>query len=92
MFMQPHIVYDRWIVIETTYGTTVIPQSVIGKQTCFSRKELQPYCDGDVISSELVDGYGARLSAPGYLDCTDWTVFPTLQDAEQYLKDTFFDE
>lgn len=27
-------------------------------------------------------GYGVRESAPGYLDCTDWEIFPTLAEAE----------
>lgn len=28
-------------------------------------------------------GYGVRESAPGYLDCTEWEVFPTLAEAEK---------
>jgi len=29
-----------------------------------------------------VIGYGVRESAPGYLDCTDWEVFTTIEQAE----------
>jgi len=36
---------------------------------------------------ETVTGYGARLSAPGYLDCTDWAVFGTVAEAEAYLDE-----
>ena len=28
-----------------------------------------------------------RLSAPGYLDCTDWTPYATPEDAEQALAE-----
>lgn len=41
---------------------------------------------GDFLSVEKVKGYGARLSAPGYLDCTDWTVFKTEDEAWNYLQ------
>ena len=32
---------------------------------------------------------GARLSAPGYLDCTEWSVFDTEQEAEEYLDENY---
>ncbi len=35
------------------------------------------------------EGYGARLSAPGYLDCTEWTVFSTTEEAEKYLDEMY---
>ncbi len=41
---------------------------------------------------KLVRGYGARLSAPGYLDSTAWTVFKTLRKAREYLKEQEDDE
>jgi len=40
----------------------------------------------------LIEGYGARLSAPGYLDCTEWAVFDTVAQAEQYLEEMYGDE
>jgi hypothetical protein len=40
----------------------------------------------------LIEGYGARLSAPGYLDCTDWAVFDTEQEAEEYLDENYPDD
>jgi hypothetical protein len=32
-------------------------------------------------SAELVFGYGVRSTAPGYLDCTAWTVYTNLREA-----------
>ena len=34
-------------------------------------------------------GYGARLSAPGYMDSTSWTVFKTREDAEEFLREEY---
>ena len=36
---------------------------------------------------KLIRGYGARFSAPGYMDCTEWCVFKTLKEAKDYLKE-----
>jgi len=30
-------------------------------------------------------GYGVRLSAPGYMDCTDWSVFDTEAECRDHL-------
>jgi hypothetical protein len=38
---------------------------------------------------ETIEGYGARMSAPGYLDCTEWSVFSTEEEARAYLQETF---
>jgi len=38
----------------------------------------------------LETGWFCRLSAPGYLDCTDWTgPFPTRHEAEAFIRDTY---
>jgi len=84
--MNKQVIYDRWIVIDTSNGLTAIPQSFIGLQTQFTADDVAPYIDGEFISAELVDGYGARLSMPGYLDCTKWTVFATEEQAWKFLE------
>jgi hypothetical protein len=46
--------------------------------------------DGD---DDAISGWWCRLSAPGYLDCTDWHgPFDTEDDAIEYLIDTYFDD
>ena len=46
------------------------------------------YCENpDYWELEFVEGYGARSSAPGYLDCTDWSVFDSEAEATKYLLD-----
>lgn len=34
-----------------------------------------------IPSTEVITGYGVRLSAPGYLDCTDWEVYTNKAEA-----------
>jgi hypothetical protein len=43
----------------------------------------------DVVEGpqELLTGYLARFSAPGYLDCTEWAVFPSHEAAAAYLAE-----
>jgi hypothetical protein len=54
---------------------------------------LRAYVNGHRFDSvELVEGWGARLSAPGYLDCTDWCVFDTEEEAVAYLDETYGEE
>jgi len=34
-----------------------------------------------IDSVEVITGYGVRLSAPGYLDCTEWEVYASKREA-----------
>jgi hypothetical protein len=45
------------------------------------------YYEGTVQSVTCRQGFGARLSAPGYLDCTEWTVFDTAKEAQSFLTE-----
>ena len=49
---------------------------------------LATYCENTTTTEiKTVDGWGARLSAPGYLDATAWTVFETEVEAQEYLDE-----
>lgn len=89
--MQPQVVFDEWWEVETTDGVTFIPVDVVG----YNPKPIDfldyiecpdPPAQG---AYKIVKGYGARLSAPGYLDCTEWVVFDTENQAREYLKETY---
>jgi len=74
-FMQADITVSRqWAKSETPEGTCFVPIE---------------YYFADQYPMEIVTGFGARLSAPGYLDCTDWAVFDTEEEAKQYLMETY---
>lgn len=41
----------------------------------------------DITEVSVVEGYGARLSAPGYMDCTEWSVYDTEEEAHAALAE-----
>lgn len=53
-------------------------------------RALKDYVEGDDIQSiEFKHGFLARLSASGYMDCTDWSAHGTEQEAKDYLINTY---
>jgi len=82
-FMIPDIEEGDWHKVDGTAGTSWFPADN------FTADEATTEYDGEADTVETIHGYGARLSAPGYLDCTDWTVFATYEEAARYLVDTY---
>lgn len=85
-FMQRQVVYGKWVRVESCGEITYIPREVVGQEV--TAETVAPYLDHEVDENddmEVVFGHGARLSAPGYMDCTDWCVFGTDKEAEAYL-------
>jgi hypothetical protein len=95
MFMQPEIQYGRWIEVDGPCGTDAIPFDVVfsnpmkrSMHPTFS--DVRDYTENnEAWSIEVRDGYGARLSAPGYMDCTPWSVFDTEDEARAYLHEQY---
>lgn len=55
--------------------------------------KLHEFISGsEIFEWRRVTGFGARLSARGYLDCTEWTFHDTEQEALDYLEMMFGDE
>lgn len=53
-----------------------------------------PHGYADLIDGETLEpcgpGYFARLTAPGYMDCTDWAgPYDTLEEARAYILETY---
>jgi hypothetical protein len=91
-FMQKQVtVKQSWWQVETSIGTEIVPADLVSQEPADS-SAFEDYCEGQVQSWELIQGYGARLSAPGYMDCTEWTVFDSPEEAEQYLDEMYGDE
>lgn len=87
-FMQPQIVRDHFQVIEnTTEGTIICPTFAC----VFSNDDVPEEFGVDREDVTTVYGFGARLSAPGYLDCTEWSIFDTEKEAAEYLLEVYED-
>jgi len=104
-FMQRQITgNENWLRVETTQGTEFIriadTSLFVRNSDCPSQPltddereatidNIRDYVEDTPKSWENIKGYGARLSAPGYLDCTPFVVFDTQEEAEQYLTDEY---
>ena len=97
-FMTPVIEFGKWYEIETMNGTSFVPFDIVGTihqaflgnpPSSYARKRVLQYTEcfdvKDINTIEIREGFGARLSENGYLDCTDWTVFDSEQEAKDYL-------
>ena len=48
--------------------------------------------DGIIYEVDVIKGFGARMSASGYMDSTPWGVFDTEEEANDYLDEYYGDE
>jgi hypothetical protein len=106
-FMRPSFTRMLdWFEIDGTCGITALaledaPKAAVDAmhdtslddQPLFDalKSALEDYYEGDIQEISTTKGFGARLSAPGYMEATDWCVFPTLAEAKEYLVDMYGD-
>ncbi len=56
-------------------------------------KQLRDYIEnGAVYEIEARAMWGARYTAPGYMDCTEWTMGETEEEAVKELKEIYGSE
>jgi hypothetical protein len=107
-FMQKQISEKQtWFAVDGNCGIDYIPTDVVGghvapvgtvytdevtgfEDLCARAKDYTS--NTSVTEITVVEGYGARLSAPGYMDRTEWTVHETEAEASEYLDETYPDE
>jgi hypothetical protein len=84
-FMQPEIIRGHFWVSEDS-GDML-------DSRYFGWEEAAKIMGCDKFDARLKSGYFARLSAPGYLDCTDWSgPFDTAEAAEAYIQSMYFED
>ena len=61
-------------IVETNVGTEIVPYDLAGPLAEGDTEALEEYLEGNRIESVTLNegAWYARLSAPGYLDCTEW--------------------
>lgn len=93
-FMEPQVTEkQKWASLDGKPGTSYIPLDVFEGPHDNSGEHFTEdgiYKPGE-YEFEIIEGYGARLSAPGYLDCTEWSVFETDIEAAEYLAEQYGD-
>ena len=104
-FMRPQIVSDGAILLVSTMsGTECIGcDTVIGSDppspddceeiTQAWIAKVGEYCTGGIVDPdscfETVEGFICRMSAPGYMDATDWEYCETEADVLRWLESEF---
>lgn len=104
-FMKPEVFHSKGIEVDTSSGTQFIPSDVveytgpdteeaeeIGKQFAQIKDYLEVHKPDQVFSIHHIEGWFGRLSAPGYLDATDYIFGDSEEEVEQELKNLYGDE
>ena len=83
-FMEHQIEFGEWFIYESKDGGTY----------AIEHEHLDVIPQDDIVSviEQRTEGYGARVSTPGYLDCSDWCVFDTEEEAQEYLDEYYPDD
>lgn len=96
MFMEPEIRGpEDWYSVETDEGGFYYPCNEVDKGMILN--EIHPDLERETLSDCVVcdaitveEGkWGVRLSASGYMDRTDWTVFSSQEECIAYLEEAF---
>jgi hypothetical protein len=78
-FMVPEYVRDDFVEVENKYGEMRLIPADIAKDAMESDEEITEHHKKKIF---------ARLSAPGYMDSTDWGgPFDTIEEARKYIED-----
>lgn len=87
-----------WLSIDGNCGTDFIPADLIDVESVraiiegeedseYANKVLAIVKDytenSSAYSAELLEGWGVRSSAPGYMDCTQWSVYTNEEEANE---------
>lgn len=98
-FMQPQVYEGTYFQIETTAGTETVPADLVHHQVGVSTKhnslasDAVAYLEGTPINYDEVlvpkNGWLARMSAPGFLDCTSWSAHETEDEAKAFLTEMY---
>lgn len=95
-FMHPVAEHFAAYHVETNCGTEIVPEDVCGSINASALRaddleRLYDYLEGtDVTGVERKEGWYARLSAPGYLDCTSWDgPYATEEEALEAVKEQY---
>jgi hypothetical protein len=92
-FMEAQITDKSWwIEVDGNAGIEWIPREFVTASRpngIPTFEECADYLESSRGYSEpqVIRGYGVRLSAPGYMDCTPWTVYRNKRDAWQAYRE-----
>lgn len=86
--LQPTIRFGEWIVADTSEGDVVYPADLFTQESVFEIHK-EEITRGDI---QLIEGWGACLDAPGYIDKTEWIFCDSEEEAKTHLMETYANE
>jgi len=88
--MEKEIYFGMAWVVDGPMGIEVVPYDLC------SRDELPEYTTNagfeEYWEVEEKEGWLARMTMPGYLDSTEWTIHDSEEEAEKYLEEYYGEE
>ena len=86
--LQDDIQEGWWLTVE--YKTGEVTVFAIDDKPFLSLSPIQDEHLDTVSEMKMSQGWGARLSAPGYLDCTDWLgPYESIEQATEALDEAW---
>jgi hypothetical protein len=90
-FMKLVCEHTSMYTVETTDGSELVPVEALGKEP--SLEDFGPYCESDPLEFDIVEGFFAHYTAPGYLDQTPWIgPYQTEEEAIRECKGFYGDD
>lgn len=94
-YMQKEIYFGTYFEVDTNAGAEIVPTDVVGRTMNVHVEALLNYLEGKPLDEEQLcevkEGWLARMTAPGYLDCTAWSAFKTAEEANEFLDENYGD-
>jgi hypothetical protein len=84
-----------WLRLESRDGDTYVDPTILNadeKISVLAEDNNAPFllrkysAHGDVVDFDMMEGFGVRWNAPGYLDCGEWDVFIFEDEAKARFK------
>ncbi len=102
-FMEPEITdCQKFYEVDGDMGIEFVPYYLVGEIDLdefddYSNhpipEQLSDYVEtSQATRIEIVEGFGARMSAPGYMDCTFWCVYHSIEEAKACLEEMYGDD
>lgn len=93
MFLSPEIYECDGFAVETNHGTFFLPEHVVGSNLP-TRLQVIDYLPAMVVGDDILEierrsGFFWRLSASGYLDCTEWGLSESMEELDRELEDYY---
>jgi hypothetical protein len=79
---------QNWWQVEDN-GKNFYPCAYFTREAVAKMHQIDLADEDEAEQIEQINGYGARLSAPGYLDCTEWSVYQTRAEAKAALDEMY---